>query len=241
MALSITNLTSGSDTTNNPSTTASISPANGSFLLVAVGRANSTGTSYTVTVSGCGLTWTRIDNQLLESAGVQRRELQVWLGTGTPSSGSLTITSGGGENWTEHVWCVDQVSGADGVTPTGTSYSSYVDGSTSLTVTVSETPDAGDFVYAAWGLSLASPGSLSYAELDTTLATVTGGSDFRSLSVTYNSAPDSNPAPQITASSQGIAGISFIINAAAGAGQPTSKRLGGIPFASQNSQSSYRW
>lgn len=217
--ITITNLTSGKDTTNNPSSTASISPTNGGLLLVAIGRANSSGTNYTTNISGCGLTWTQIGTRSLVSASVSRRQLQVWLGTGTPTNGSLTITSNTGENWTEHHWSVDEVIGADNVTPYGTVYSNNIDGTTSLIVTISETPDTGDFVYAAFGLSLASPGNLSYTELDTTLATVISGSDFRSLSVAYDSVPDSNPSPQISsdAAAQGIAGIAFIVNVASSA------------------------
>lgn len=93
-------LTSGADTTNQQTyTTASVTPTAGRtwLLAVEVSHASAVGT---VTPTGLGLTWTEIDPNstngvVWNSTG---RRLQVFLGTGTPSSGTISLAVSGTGN-----------------------------------------------------------------------------------------------------------------------------------------------
>src|SRR5687768_8851074 len=115
MAIAWNELTQGADTTNNPATTASITPTSGAVVyagvLVAVAGGGGTGAADSLAISGCGLTWVEVAE--LQYGG--RRAVYVWKGTGTPSAGALTITftSGTGSTWTETMWSIDEVTGAD--------------------------------------------------------------------------------------------------------------------------------
>lgn len=222
MAITITALTSGYETTTHPSVTASISPASGSVVYAYVGIALAGGSfshgSDSLSGSGAGLTWTTIGT--VSNVGGDRRRLFLMRGTGTPSSGAVTwtFTPGGGETWTETAWSIVQIEGLDGTTPNGTVYTNFTSGATSLSVTVSDVPDSGDFVLAGFSIESNSTSPTRNSELDTTIHSLDGGSDMRALFTAYDSVPDSTPAPGITWTGTNSAyGIAVVLNVAAGA------------------------
>lgn len=219
MAVSITNLTSGSDTTNNPSTTASISPASGGVVLATVVAAwTGDATDRTLSISGCGLTWTEVGRR----AHATRRTLFLMKGTGTPSSGTLSITAGQGVGtWTENMWVIDQVTGQDGTTPLGAFYSNDTSGdpgqsNTVEDVTISDTPAAGDYVYAALALETSQTVTLG-SELSDAVGSSLGGTDSRAIHTAIDSSPDSTPFPSWTwSTSCGAAAFGIVVKAASG-------------------------
>jgi len=223
MALAFTLLTSGSDTTTHPSTTASINPTSGAVVYALVAIAVAGGgvieTTDSLAISGAGLTWTT-----LGSAGENasnRRKIFAVKGTGTPSSGALTITfsPGGGASWTETAWHIVEATGLDGTTNNGAMFTNVTAGATALSVTISETPDAGDAVLAAFTIESTGTSPALNGELSTQVALFDAGTDIRALLSAYDSSPDSNPAPGITwTGANSATGIAFIVNAAAGGG-----------------------
>ncbi len=221
MAITITALTSGSDTTTNPSVTASISPASGSvvyaFVAVAVEGGGTTNGSESLSAVGAGLSWSTIGHA--HGSGTNRRALFLMRGTGTPSAGAVTFTfSTGVGTWTETAWSIVQVTGLDGTTPNGTVYTATTAGATALSVTVSETPDAGDFVLAGFTIESNDTTPTRNSELDTTIHSINGGSDIRAMFTAYDSVPDSTPVPGITwTGTNSATGIAVVLNVAAGA------------------------
>lgn len=223
MAIAITGLTSGLDTTTHPTVTASISPTSGAvvyvFVAIAVAGGGTVGSGDSLSVSGAGLTWNTLGNA--GQNGDNRRKLFVVRGTGTPSAGALTITftSGSGGTWTETGWSVVEATGLDGTTPNGTVYTATTGGATALSVTVSETPDAGDFVLAGFTIESNDTTPTRNSELDTTIHSINGGSDIRAVFTAYDSAPDSTPVPGITwTGTNSATALAFIVNAGAGGG-----------------------
>jgi hypothetical protein len=120
MSLSVSSLTS--DSTAGASvggfTTASITPAANSMLILAAGGFDGTGSQdFTISsVSGLGLTWTR--RKLGVAGSGAKGDVEAWTAVcgGSPGSGTITaatsIAFSGGM-----VWDVDQVTGQDGTTP----------------------------------------------------------------------------------------------------------------------------
>lgn len=219
MAIAFAELTQGSDTTNNPSTTASITPTNGAIVLAAVIIAQTDGnglSASSLTISGCGLTWTQITS-LIYGSDSGRRRIFLFKGTGTPSTGALTITHTTGGTWTETLWSIDEATGVDAVTPFGTAYTNRSVTGTTASVTVSDTPDAGDFVYSCIGEE--SDITVTPESGFTTLSNVTGGSDGRVLIAMYDGTPtiDTTPSATWTGNNNwGIIGI--VVNVDAGGG-----------------------
>ena len=85
MAVVASLLTSAGSTTDAASyNTASVSPTNGSLILLCVARRENAPNS----ISGCGLTWTEVDSAVTTD-GVQGAI--VYKGVGTPSAGAITI------------------------------------------------------------------------------------------------------------------------------------------------------
>lgn len=221
-ALSFTHLTGGSDTTTEPSTTASITPSANTpvfcSVVIAVEGGGNTGDSDSMSVSGCNLTWTQVGRAHYQGSSNDRRSVYVFRGFGaSPTTGSLTIdfTTGLGATWTEHMWSVDECANATTTLPTP--YITEPSGAqTSATVTVSETPDTGDFVFAAFGVETASATISLNSELETSLYNQENGTDGRSIQVAYDSAPDASPAPGIswTGGAGSCSGVAFVVNTA---------------------------
>lgn len=114
MAISITNLTSGSDSDgNSTATTASISPAADNLILLSITLRNGSSIDPSVSsVSGNGLTWVKIDSTVFDNSSTSRRTVELWRSMGaSPSTGAITITAS--ENETDINWSVDQSSGVD--------------------------------------------------------------------------------------------------------------------------------
>lgn len=121
MTLAVTSLTSGSTSpgTMTGFTTASISPASGSLLVLALGGYDGTSTQdFTVsTVTGLSLTWTK---QKVTGAGSgDKGDVEVWtaLAGASPGSGTITVAFSASSGTASAVWGVDQVTGQNAATP----------------------------------------------------------------------------------------------------------------------------
>ena len=212
--LSISVLTSGLTTTN-PDNTASITPASGSVVYVAVAVAyNAAVNNIGVTVSGCGLTWVALDNVVYNPGG--RRFIHVSKGTGSPSAGVLTITAtSSAGTYQETMYSVVQVTGADGTTPNDAPVkpTSIATGTTLSTPDVG-TPGSGDAVFVMLGMenatnNIALTGSINQ------LTKIENGGNIRSFIVGYEAGASPDETPGATWSTNASAGaIGFIINVA---------------------------
>jgi len=112
MAFKVTNLTAGTDTTDDSdSITASITPsANKLILLTVSSRADAVQPTIS-SISGNGLTWVEIGHSDYDASG-SRRSIFLYRAMGaSPSSGAVTITWGGTQ--TAKAWVIDEISGVD--------------------------------------------------------------------------------------------------------------------------------
>jgi hypothetical protein len=110
-ALAQSILTGACDTANNTVfTTALITPTSGALTLAAV---TVTSETTATTVTGAGLTWTQVTGATI-TFDVDSR-MQIFRGTGTPSTGVLTITAGGATAGA--CWKVFEFSGQHATTP----------------------------------------------------------------------------------------------------------------------------
>lgn len=235
MAIAWTELTQGAETTIHPSETASITPTNGAVVYVAAIVAVIGGDSIlagdTLACSGCGLTWTSVARVTYGS----RRALVVFRGTGTPSTGVLTLTytPSSGQTWTEWMWSVDEATGVDGTTPNDAPPTpSSTAAATALAVLDVGTPGTDDHIYAAFGIEGATVSAL--IDDGTALTNLGGGSDCRTV-VAFYDADHSDETPSITwTGTNSAGGIGFIVNAAAGGGggttspRPSTRMLLGV-------------
>lgn len=153
MAIVGTHLTDGNSLASGTSyTTASISPTSGSPVFIAIDIKNGASTDPTVSsVSGCGLTWTDVGSSSpWDSTSGSRRQLHVWKGLGTPSSGTITITTG--ETDSTCSWSVDEFSGVDTTSPVVQSnHNENGDVGSSVTVTLSAFSSASNGTYGGFG------------------------------------------------------------------------------------------
>lgn len=227
MALTATNLAASSSTTNGDGT-GSLAVPNNSVIYVAVGVAYSTGANTAVmTISGT-LAALLDGGVLTEIAKVEdfgsRRTLWVYRGTNTTGStqnGTIlfTGTDAPGTAYQEHFWAVDLMEGIDTATPNGTVATNSANGATSATVTVTGTPDAGDFVWATFAHTGAADPMTINGELSNELSETGGGGNFRALLTAYDSTPDSTPVPGVSwGGAQDWGGVAFIVNVGAGGG-----------------------
>lgn len=119
MAIGISVLTEGAEDTDNTTfTTASVSPAAGSVVLLTVMNFENSSTQPAIdSVSGCGLTWTVVREQNVDPTGSDRATVHLWKGLGTPSTGTITVDWSGANTVRRPSWIVHQVTGADTTTP----------------------------------------------------------------------------------------------------------------------------
>ena len=214
MAISCSHLTGGDGGSSSPVTTASISPSAGDLVFVVVTWATQASTYHSAdSCSGAGITWTRLTYFTYAS----RRFTHVYVGISDGTSGALTLSFTPSTSTIRDVlYTVDAFSGADvSGTPYGTLYEATGAGVTSASVTISETPDTGDWVACWIGVENAGVGLTINSELDTEQYSIETGSDVRSIGFGTDSSPDSSPTPGWTwtgSCDYGICGL--IINVA---------------------------
>lgn len=116
-------------------TTGTISPTNGSLVLIAVGANKPSSVPTTPTVSGLSMTWTQIATRTL--GGVDHR-ITLFRGLANGNSGTLTI-SHGGENQQNIYWAISEINRIDSGGTNGSNaivQSAGNNGSTTTTFTV---------------------------------------------------------------------------------------------------------
>lgn len=167
MTLAVTSLTSGSTSPSNLTgfTTASVSPASGSLLVLSLGGYDGTGTQdFTVsTVSGLSVTWTK---QKASGAGsADKGDLEVWTAPAgaSPGSGAITVTlTGSGFGNASAVWAVDQVTAEDPATPVVTANTQAANASsTGPAVTFGAPAGGGNLFYAMSLVLLGASGTVT--------------------------------------------------------------------------------
>lgn len=234
--ISATNLTFGGDTDgNSTATTASVSPSSNNLLLLTV----SSRTGITVdpnqpTVTGNSLTWVAINSVVYDTTGASRRRETVFRALGSsPTSGAISIDFGG-QNQTNVIWNLDQISGMDtsGTNGSGAIVQSATNKDetgvlTSLTVTLSAFSSANNVAYGSFST-------------DTT-TTFTAGTGFTILKQ-LQSSTDMATASEINTGNDtsvdinfdaagGVGGIALEIKAAATTSVKDLIGSGFIPFA----------
>lgn len=158
--MTITNLTSGTDTDgNSTATTASISPSSNKPLLLSVAsRTGITADPNQPTITGNGLTWVAIGTTVYDNTSSSRRRITLFRALGaSPSSGAISIDFGG-QNQTAVCWSVEEISGSDtsGTNGSGAITQSAVNQDTSgtassLTVTLSSFSSGNNATYGCFG------------------------------------------------------------------------------------------
>lgn len=109
MALSASNLTFKSDTTNAVSyDTSSIQPSSSSLVLVSIHNRISAGTAGTPTLTGNGLTYVLVN----QTTGLNRAS-HLFRALGVSPTSSLVTISFSTQTQTEVTWVIDQITGTD--------------------------------------------------------------------------------------------------------------------------------
>lgn len=219
MALSISLLTSGIDTTNNPASTASVNPTSGSvtylFVAYAVAGGGNGNDGDSITPSGARGTWTEMTQVWNPSS---RRGMFLFRGTGTVTNEAISLSvSAAGGTWTETAWNVIEVTGQD-ATPDDAVVIADSLGSTQASTADVGTVDTGDAVlFGVWHETDEAVTATGF----TGLGAVTGGSDVRTLHTFYDdTTPDETPQTDtFTSSSWGM--VAFVVNVGAGGGSET--------------------
>ena len=229
MAIAWTELTQGSSDQSSFDS-ASITPKEITYVAVAVAQAGSSGiASCDVSISGGGLTW----NHMVAGGQIyaDRRKIFVLRGTGTPSAGVLTftITTGAG-GLAETMYSVDGIDGGNTSDPDDAPQVASTAGATALACPDVGTPDAGDHIYAAFGIE----GGTVSATVDDGIALTNlgGGAAVRTLVAFYDdNASDETPSIAWTGTN-GAGGIGFIVNVAAAGGR-TTKNTRAFPLGTE--------
>lgn len=108
MAIQRFSLTSGGGTSNNSFATASVSPGSNRRQMLAVFNRAASGSPEEPSVSGNGLTWTKVGTQTFTSFGATTTRVTLFKALGaSPSSGSATISFVSGQqscywSWVEY-------------------------------------------------------------------------------------------------------------------------------------------
>jgi hypothetical protein len=235
MAIAVSNLTAALSTTNGGATASVAVPNNGVVYLCVAAAYSALGNGTQVSVGGTLNVggWTALLGVNGQAYG-SRRNLFVLRGvntSGSEQSGTVTFTfsNTGAATYQEHIYHVDLITDADTTTPNGTVTSNAAAGATSGSVTVTGTPDAGDYVYLAFAHTGASSDMTINGELSDEIVETGGGGNVRRLLTAYDSTPDASPVPGVSwTGAEDWAGVAFIVNVGAGgpAYTPRSMLLG---------------
>jgi hypothetical protein len=236
MTISITNLTSGSEVwtveTNDTIAVASSTVPNNSVAVLTVAAASGSSANMVnvETPTTSGLTWNLAGTVDYGS----RRSLWVYYAINASGSGVTAATSAVVENVPyaiqEAIWSLDLIEGVDTTTPFGTVTTNSGAGATSGAVTVTGTPDAGDYVWLSFVHTGASSDRTINGELSNEILELGGGTNVRRILTAYDSTPDASPVPGVSWSgAEDWGGVAFIVNVGAGGGPaytPRSMLLG---------------
>ena len=219
MAIALTHLEAAASSANDPSIVDNIDPPSGADICVWVGCSDESGAQRmndVVTVSGGGATWTKIFTH------PWRYRRRGWLFHGSGFTGPAKITFTFDETSTpeshpsQWVWIVDQATGLDATTPYSGLDTDYEETGTrtSITVTVTDTPDTGDYTYSVIQLennqtSLAASGFTALGE------SAAGTHGVRRTETGYSSSGATSAAWTWGGSSQGVCAGIITLNAAA--------------------------
>ena len=176
-------------------------------LLILASSVNSSG-SVDWTPTGAGVTWNQLGIGTVDYGS--RRSLGVFLSSGTPTTGNLTITTTPTGTWQETLWMYLQISDYDSadVIPTGNQKTNATSG-TSATIAsfgAYETDDLGVLIVAN---EEATPAGFAFEGGMTYLTQQTGGGNVRSIHV-GTTADDTSPSASWTPSASWGA-IGFVI------------------------------
>jgi len=221
MSVALTHKTDGT-ATSEPVTTASITWTSGArgYVTVAIAHSAVAGmsespTGIECTVTGGGVTWTK----LIEHGYRLRRALFIFESSGTPADGTLEIDVTalfGGSTLAEIHYSVEEATGLDGTTPSGTPVGANVaSGSTTLALASVGAIESGDVVLTAGGHEVASNAFALTSH--TTLSDRQTGSNVRALVVGYQSSDDT-PNSTWSSSSGGTGMVAVLLKAASGGG-----------------------
>lgn len=193
MAISATNLTSGSDTDgNSTASTASVSPSSNKLQLLSVSsRTGITADPNQPTATGNGLTWVVVNSIVYDTTSSSRRRITVLRAMGaSPSSGAIAIDFGG-QNQTAVDWVLDEYTGMDtsGTNGSGAIVQSATNKdesgtATSLTVTLSAFGSTANATYGTFsadvsGTYVAGTGFIISAQLNASTTDLSIATEFR--------------------------------------------------------------
>jgi hypothetical protein len=131
-------------------TTASVSPASGSVQFVAAYFRSKSGTN-TPTIAGNGRTWSLVR---IQTGTNTQEQIALWVGIGTPSTGTITVTRDASETWSQVIWSVFEVAGTDATTPVvaaNTVFASAVQSATTQTINYAQAFASGGAGVAVFG------------------------------------------------------------------------------------------
>lgn len=115
LGITISNLSTGSDTDgNSTSTTASVTPTSNYPLFVHVKSRTSISTDPNIpTITGNGITYTTVASLVIDTTGTSRERMTLFRGSAvSPSAGTIAIDFAG-QNQTHVEWSIDQIQGVD--------------------------------------------------------------------------------------------------------------------------------
>lgn len=234
MALAVTSLTNGSVAPGvnlTAYTTASISPAGGSLLILASGAYDGSGTQdFTIsTVASPGLTlatgWTKQESTGAGSA--DKGDAEVWTAVcgATPGSGAIVVTfTAGAAGLGGAAWAVDQATGQDASTPVWTTDLNNASSATP-TLVFSTAQSASNLFYMISVVLLGAAGSVTqtpnesptpWTALDNLQSSTATNNGVALLATVSPDATNLNGAVSLGGTSHSWATIGLELNAAAG-------------------------
>lgn len=152
----------GSTTGATTFSTASVTPSASAVTVVKVVIASQVGTS-TPTISGARGTWTLVGSQV-NASGNSR--VYVWVGTGTATTGAITVTRASTDTWGPALWTVEDYEGGHQTTPVRVGSTNGVQKTSTdafITVPTLLTMTSGNALVAAFfitgGVAALAPGS----------------------------------------------------------------------------------
>jgi len=207
-------------TTGDPYTTASITPTSGALTLICIQTAASL---LDPTVTGAGLTWTILlsgaGGVSYNTVGSPGDRLMVFRGTGTPSTGAISINPA--DSVTGCLWKVVEWTGQDTTTPVVQSVTNRADNSTAVSVSLAAFGSAnnGTFLVGAWNAAVrtwANEGG-SWTNVSTQ---VSGTTPANALQASWLAGNDASPSATLSGGSPEWGAVALEIAAAAATAQP---------------------